>query len=87
MPTNIEAIRHILATIFAAQNALKTLAPEFNWAGLGNLLGDYGECVAIDKYNFEKAPAGSSGYNATTEDGKTVQIKASYASNQIGYMR
>ena len=49
------------------------------------MLGDYGECVAIDKYNLEKAPAGSSGYDATTEDGKTVQIKASYASNQIGY--
>ena len=42
MPTNIEAIRHIVATIFAAQNALKTLAPEFNRTGLGNLPGDYG---------------------------------------------
>ena len=45
-----EAIRQILATRFAAQGALKALAPEFNWAGMGNLLGDYGEVVGITIY-------------------------------------
>ena len=43
MTEKIHAIKHILATIFAAQNALRSLAPEFKWSGLGNLLGDYGE--------------------------------------------
>ncbi len=55
MTEKIHAIKHILATIFAAQNALRSLAPEFKWSGLGNLLGDYGECVAIDHYGFTKA--------------------------------
>ena len=79
-----EAIRHILATVFAAQNALRALAPEYRWTGLGNLLGDYGEFLAIDHYGLTKAGAGSSGYDAITPDGKTVQIKTNHASQTIG---
>ena len=52
----IQAIKHIMDTVFSAQNALRTLAPEFKWAGLGNLLGDYGECVGIDYYNLNRCP-------------------------------
>ncbi len=80
-----EAIKHILATLFSAQNALRSLAPEFKWAGLGNLLGDYGEFVCIEHYNLAKAPSGAAGYDALTSDGQTVQIKASHAANQIGF--
>lgn len=74
-----------MATLFSAQNALRELAPEFRWAGLGNLLGDYGEYVAIEAYGLTKAPAGSNGFDAMTADGKTVQIKANHAANQIGF--
>lgn len=81
----IRSIQHILASIFASQRALKTLAPEFNWAGLGNLLGDFGELVAIDHYELVKAPPGSDGYDALTADGQSVQIKTNYAANQIGF--
>lgn len=81
----LAAVRHIMATLFSAQNALRALAPEFRWAGLGNLLGDYGEYVAIEAYGLTKAPAGSDGYDATTSDGETVQIKANHAASQIGF--
>jgi hypothetical protein len=81
----IRAIQHILAGIFAAQRALRELAPEFNWSGLGNLLGDFGELVAIEHYGLVKAPGGSDGYDATTKDGKRVQIKTNYAADQIGF--
>ena len=74
-----------MATIYSAQNALRTLAPEFKWAGLGNLLGDYGECVVIDAYNLKKSPSGSDGYDAITRDGKTVQIKTNHAASTIGF--
>ncbi|MBM5824170.1 MAG: hypothetical protein FJ054_02170 [Cyanobacteria bacterium M_surface_10_m2_119] len=82
MGNRSEAIRHILATVFSAQNALRGLAPEYRWTGLGNLLGDYGEFVAIDHYGLTKA--GASGFDATTPDGRTVQIKANHASQTIG---
>jgi len=29
----ITAVQHVLVTIFPAQKALKTLAPDFKWAG------------------------------------------------------
>lgn len=81
----MSAVRHIMATLFSAQNALRELAPDFRWAGLGNLLGDYGEFVAIEAYCLTKAPAGANGFDATMPDGRTVQIKANHAANQVGF--
>ena len=80
-----EAVKHIMATIFSAQNALRDLAPEFKWAGMGNLLGDYGEYVCIKKYGLTKAIAGAHNYDATTSDGKSVQIKTNHSAKMIGY--
>lgn len=52
---------------------------------MGNLLGDYGEFVALSHYNLKKADSVSAGFDAITEDGRTVQIKASHAADQIGF--
>jgi hypothetical protein len=82
---SVEAVKHIIATVFSAQNALRELAPEFKWAGMGNLLGDYGEYVCIKKYGLTKATAGADGYDARTADGKSVQIKTNHAASMIGY--
>ena len=81
----IEAVKAIMKTLYSAQRALRALAPEYNWAGLGNLLGDYGEYVATNHYGLTKAPAGSGDYDAKTKEGRTVQIKTNHAANQIGY--
>ncbi len=81
----IIAVQHILAGIFSAQRALRALAPEYKWAGLGNLLGDFGELVAVDHYQLQKAPGGSDGFDALTAAGKSVQIKTNYAADQIGF--
>jgi len=70
----------IFEAIYASQQTLRELAPEFKWTGLGNLLGDYGEFIAIEKYNLTKAPSGSGDYDAVTKDGKTVQVKRIYFS-------
>lgn len=83
--SKLRAVQHIMATLFSAQNALRELAPEFRWAGLGNLLGDYGEYVAIKHYGLSKAPAGSNGFDAITPEGKTVQIKANRSASTIGF--
>jgi hypothetical protein len=80
-----EAIKHIIATIFSAQDALRDLAPQQRWAGMGNLLGDYGEYIALANYNFKKAPSGADGYDAVTSDGLKVQIKANHSSSTIGF--
>ena len=82
---SVEAIKHIMATVFSAQNALRSLAPEFKWAGMSNLLGDYGEYICIEVYGLKKAPAGSDGYDAINPEGKTVQIKTNHAAKIVGY--
>jgi uncharacterized protein DUF6998 len=80
-----DAIRHIVATIFSAQDALRDLAPEQRWTGMGNLLGDYGEYIALSSYNLKKAAGGADGYDAVTADGLKVQIKANHSSSTIGF--
>lgn len=80
-----EAVKHIIATIFSAQNALRDLAPDFRWAGMGNLLGDYGEFYCIENYGLTKAPPGSAGFDAIMPDGRTVQIKTNHASKTVGF--
>ena len=82
---NVQAVRHIMATLYSAQNALRSLSPEFRWAGMGNLLGDYGEFLAIHHDGFEKNPAGTSGSDCVTPDGQTVQVKTNHAASSIGY--
>ncbi|WP_166299111.1 DUF6998 domain-containing protein [Bradyrhizobium sp. 2S1] len=67
----IEAMKGVLASLFASQRTLKSLAPQFKWAGLGNLLGDYGEFIATEIYGLTPAPRGANGFDATAPDGKT----------------
>ena len=80
-----ESIIEIFRTLFEAQEKLKILAPEYKWTGMGNLLGDFGEFLAIEKYELVKSPSGSDGFDAITKQGQTVQIKANYSAKQIGF--
>ena len=81
----IEAVRHIIATLFAAQKALSSLAPDYKWGGLGNLLGDYGEFLSVNILGLTKARSGSDGFDATLPDGRTVQVKTNRRAPQIGF--
>jgi hypothetical protein len=83
--SDVRAVKSIIATIYSAQNALRALAPEYNWAGLGNLLGDYGEFVTTKFYHLKKGAPGADGFDARTLDGKSVQVKTNHAANQIGF--
>ena len=55
MLSRTHAIQQIIASIFAHQFELRQLAPEFKWSGLGNLLGDYGEYIAIEHYLYDQS--------------------------------
>src|SRR5580765_1093508 len=83
--SKVEAIKGIIASLFSSQRALRALAPEYKWTGLGNLLGDFGEFVAVKHYGLEKASAGSDGFDAKNKLGQTVQVKTNHAASQIGF--
>ena len=72
----VEGVQSMISVIFSSLRALQIFAPEYSWKGLGNVLGDYGECVAIAHYDLDKAPAGSEGHDATTKDGKNGSHKS-----------
>ena len=76
-----DAVKHIIATIFSAQDALRDLVPEQRWAGMGNLLGDYGEYIALSNYNLTKAPGGADGYDAMTGRKKSASQSESLVLN------
>jgi len=46
---------------------------------MGNLLGDYGEYIALSNYNLKQAPSGADGYDAITAEGLKVQVKANHS--------
>jgi len=52
---------------------------------MGNLLGDYGEFIAINNYNLKKASPGKSGSDAILPDGSTVQVKTNHSANSVGF--
>jgi len=81
----VEAVKAAMATIISAQKILQALAPEYNWRGMGNVIGDFGEFIATRHYGLEKAPSGTKDYDAVTKDGKTVQIKTNFAASSIGF--
>ena len=83
-PKDVKAIKRIMQKSFSLQKDLQDLAPQYKWAG-NNLLGDYGEFLAMSLYNLDKAPTGSSGYDATNEQDQTVQVKTNHAASMIGY--
>ena len=82
---NTEAVQAMMRTLFSAQRVLRALAPDYKWTYGGNLVGDFGEYLAVNNYNLKLASRGAEGYDAINEDGKTVQIKTIHASSQIGF--
>ena len=80
----VEATKGIIASIYSLEKTLRVLAPDYRWSGLGNVLGDFGELVAIHHYRLKKAPSGSKDFDAFDKDKKKVQIKANHAAQQIG---
>ena len=80
-----KAVQSTFASVVKTRNTLKILAPEFRWTIGGNLVGDFGEFIAITEYSLLQAPKGSKDFDAQTVDGKTVQIKANHEAAMIGY--
>ena len=78
-------VQKIIANIFSAQNSLRSLAPEFNWRGMGNLLGDYGEFIAVNHYGFSKAKSGTKGHDVQDDDGVKIQVKTTHSGKNIKF--
>jgi hypothetical protein len=68
----MKEVKNCIKEIYEKVGQLKMIEPDFTWE---NLLGDYGEYIAINSFNLIKSPNTTKGYDALDSCGKTVQIK------------
>jgi hypothetical protein len=80
-----KAVQSTFASIVRTRQTLKILAPDFRLTIGGNLVGDFGEFIAITEYSLIPAAKGSKDFDAQTQEGRTVQIKANHEASMIGY--
>jgi hypothetical protein len=85
MSVKADQIQDCILKIFEIQERLQQEAPDFNWKGLGNLLGDYGEYLAIKHFELSPTTRGLANADATMSDDTTVQIKTCLHSERIGF--
>ncbi|MND47693.1 hypothetical protein D3C80_385930 [compost metagenome] len=79
------AVKKCIVDILSVQLKLRKLNCDYNWS---NIIGDYGEMMAIKKYNLTPAPKNTANYDAKTACEETVQIKTCRVGDrdpQIGF--
>jgi hypothetical protein len=73
-----EAISEALRLIFQAIESLKEAFPNRAFTIDGRLVGDVGEVIAALEYDVELHDVSQPTHDATTSDGRHVQIKATF---------
>jgi hypothetical protein len=73
-----EAIKEALGLIFQGIDHLKNAFPNRAFTIDGRLVGDIGEVIAALEYDVILDDTIQSNYDATTSDGRKVQIKATF---------
>ena len=72
MDGDIRGIPALIAQLFSTVQALNTLYPGRPFTPDGHLVGSIGEVVAADTYGLTLEKVGTKGFDARTEDRKTV---------------
>lgn len=72
----IDRIPGLIQDIYAIVEKLEDLFPGRRFTPDGHLVGSIGEVLAAHRYGLELLPASAEGHDATTADGRLVQIKA-----------
>ena len=66
----------LVKQLYATVNELETMFPGRHFTPDGHMVGSLGECIVADAYNLELKTASNKGYDAVTETGLEVEIKA-----------
>lgn len=74
-----------LRSVFEIQSKFQSLAPVYGWRGLGNLLGDFGEFMAVRHYGLKKSEKGQKNHDAFSLNGRTIQVKTCLHSTSVSY--
>ncbi|MGM0988769.1 MAG: DUF6998 domain-containing protein [Pseudomonadota bacterium] len=81
---NHDKLRALVKQLYATVNELEVMFPGRHFTPDGHMVGSLGECLVADAYNLEIKTASNKGYDAVTETGLEVEIKATQ-SNSVAF--
>lgn len=76
--------RTLVKQLYRTVNELEAMFPGRHFTPDGHMVGSLGECLVADAYNLELKAASNKGYDAVTENGLEVEIKATQ-SNSVAF--
>jgi len=76
--------RALVKQLYGTVNELEGMFPGRHFTPDGHMVGSLGECLVADAYNLELKTASNKGYDAVTETGLEVEIKATQ-SNSVAF--
>jgi len=79
----IDEVPFLIKRLYENVSEFERLFPGRHFTPDGHLVGSIGEVLAAYYYNLNLAPASTGGYDATTQDGRLVEIKATQG-NLVG---
>ena len=79
-----ERFRALVKDLYATVNELESMFPGRHFTPDGHMVGSLGECLVADAYDLTLMTASNKGYDAVTETGLEVEIKATQ-SNTVAF--
>ena len=79
-----ERFRALVKQLYATVKDLEAMFPSRHFTPDGHMVGSLGECLVADAYGLELRTASNKGYDAVTEGGLKVEIKATQ-SNSVAF--
>lgn len=79
-----DKVRTLVKQLYATVNELEVMFPGRHFTPDGHMVGSLGECLVADAYNLQLKTASNRGYDAVTEAGLEVEIKATQ-SNSVAF--
>ena len=74
----------LVKQLYATVNELQEMFPGRHFTPDGHMVGSLGECLVADAYGLELKTASNKGYDAVTDSGLEVEIKATQ-SNSVAF--
>ena len=71
-----DKLQSLVKQLYATVKELETMFPGRHFTPDGHMVGSLGECLVADAYCLQLRAASNKGYDAVTEDGRQVEIKA-----------
>lgn len=71
-----DKFQELIKQLYSAVSELEAIFPGRHFTPDGHMVGSIGECLVADAYGLELMTASNKGYDAVSNDGTQVEIKA-----------